>query len=119
MPGTSPITTAQNKDLMIKALSKTRGIVTRAAKLVGITYKTHYEWMKIDPEYAERVKAVEFEKQDFIEDSLMNLIANGDTAATIFESKTINKNRGYIERKEVTGADGEPLMPTINIIKPE
>jgi hypothetical protein len=41
---------------------------------------------------------------------LFDLVGNKDTAATIFLLKTKGKKRGYIERSEITGADGESIV---------
>jgi hypothetical protein len=38
------------------------------------------------------------------------MIQNEDTAATIFYLKTKGKKRGYIERQELTGNEGAPII---------
>ena len=55
-------------------------------------------------------------KFDFAESELMKLIKDGNVAATIFFLKTQGKARGYIERQEVTGADGAPIIEIIGNI---
>jgi hypothetical protein len=47
---------------------------------------------------------------------LFKLIKEGNVAATIFYLKTQGKQRGYIERQEVTGADGAPIIEIIGNI---
>jgi len=54
-------------------------------------------------------------KKDFIESKLIKLINEGDTAATIFAAKTQLKDRGYIERQEITGADGNELNFNVSL----
>jgi hypothetical protein len=46
----------------------------------------------------------------------MKLIKDGNVAATIFFLKTQGKRRGYIERQEVTGAEGAPIIEIIGNI---
>lgn len=46
---------------------------------------------------------------DKTEKRLMQKIEEGDTTAIIFKLKTHGKKRGYIERQEFTGADGDKL----------
>ncbi len=98
------------KKAMIEALEKSLGIVTTAAKVVGIDRSTHYEWLKTDEAYKSEVNNLLSVKKDFVESQLMQLVKNGDTAATIFASKALLKDRGYIERQEITGAEGGPVQ---------
>ena len=43
---------------------------------------------------------------DLAEGSLFDQVRKGNITAIIFTLKTIGKHRGYVERQEVTGADG-------------
>ena len=47
---------------------------------------------------------------DYAESQLHKQIGEGSTSATIFYLKTKGKSRGYIERQEITGADGDNLF---------
>jgi len=101
--------TVQQKKLMIEALEKTLGVVTTACKSSGIPRTTHYRWMNEDAEYASAVNDLENLTLDFAESQLYQQIKQGNTTATIFFLKTKGKKRGYIERQELTGAEGKPL----------
>lgn len=101
---------------MIEALEKSLGIVTTACKNVGISRETHYRWLREDEEYLTSVKSIEDIALDFAESQLHKQIQQGEVSSTIFYLKTKGKKRGYIERQEVTGKDGENL---INIIMPD
>lgn len=85
------------KTLMVQALEKCLGLVTYAAKIVGIHRATHYEWMKKDQEYADCVDSLSDVALDFGEDHLFQLIKEKNPAAVIFYLKTRGKKRGYIE----------------------
>jgi hypothetical protein len=102
--------TETRKKAMIQALEKSLGVVTTAARQVGIERTTHYVWMKEDEEYKEAVQSIEDIALDFVETKLHTLIQNEDTAATIFYLKTKGKKRGYIERQELTGTEGAPII---------
>lgn len=95
---------------MLSALEQCFGIVTRAAQIAKVGRSTHYEWVESDPAYKKAVEAVNDVAIDFVESKLFNLINQNDTAATIFYLKTKAKKRGYIERSELTGADGGPIQ---------
>ena len=102
--------TETRKKAMIQALEKSLGVVTTAARQVGIERTTHYVWMKEDEEYKQAVQSIEDIALDFVETKLHTLIQNEDTAATIFYLKTKGKKRGYIERQELTGSEGAPII---------
>jgi hypothetical protein len=90
-----------HKKAMLEALEKSLGVVTTAAKQVGISRKTHYEWYNNDPEYKEAVDGLVDVALDFAESKLHKQIDGGDTTATIFYLKTKGKRRGYIEKQEI------------------
>jgi hypothetical protein len=89
------------KAAMVKALEKTLGVVTHAAKSVGISRQSHYDWMKEDEQYKQAVEDIDNATLDFAESELYKQIQDGSTAATIFLLKTRGKSRGYIERSEI------------------
>ena len=108
--------TEQHKKAIIDALEKSLGVVTTACKNVGIGRTTFYEWMKDDQEFEQEVNEIQNIALDFAESQLHKQIGDGSTAATIFYLKTKGKKRGYIERQEITGADGMPTNFQIEII---
>ena len=69
-----------------------------------------------DEDFANQVKDIENIALDFAESQLHQQIGNNNTTATIFYLKTKGKKRGYIERQEITGADGIPNNFQIEII---
>jgi hypothetical protein len=105
-----PLSTSAKKELMIQAMKSSLGNISGSTDQVGINRNTHYNWMKSDPEYAQAIKDCLERSIDFAEASLMKNIQDGNTTATIFYLKTKGKNRGYIERQEITGADGTRMF---------
>lgn len=107
------------KRAMLDALEKTYGIVTPAAKLVGIDRTTHYDWYHTDPIYKAAVDDMENASLDHTESKLKELIEGvyvlggedesgepmvykkePNSTAVIFHLKTRGKKRGYVERTE-------------------
>lgn len=89
------------KKAMIQALEKSLGIVTTAAKQVGISRDTHYRWLKDDEEYKEAVDSIADMTLDFAESKLHQRMKDDSDTAIIFYLKTKGKKRGYIERSEL------------------
>jgi hypothetical protein len=108
--------TEQHKKAIIEALEKSLGVVTTACKNVGIGRTTFYGWIQEDEEFAKEVDDIQNIALDFAESQLHKQIGEGNTSATIFYLKTKGKKRGYIERQEITGADGMPTNFQIEII---
>lgn len=104
------------KKAMINALSLHLGIVTSAAKDVGIDRTTHYLWLKEDEDYRLAVESIQDITLDFAESQLHKLIKNDDTTATIFYLKTKGKKRGYIERIENDLSINQMPKVTIEIV---
>lgn len=98
------------KKAMVKAMEKSLGIVKTACENVGIARSTHYLWMEEDANYKAEINDLLELKRDFVESKLLKLVDGGDTAATIFAAKSLLKSRGYIERQEITGADGPVVI---------
>jgi len=95
---------------MIEAMKKSLGIVSTACAEVGINRCTHYEWLKNDEQYKEEIDAISESVIDFAESKLHQLINGGDVASTIFYLKTKGKKRGFVERTELTGNEGQPII---------
>jgi len=101
--------TKHNKKQLLAALEASLGVVTTACKKVGVSRKTFYHYLKTDPEFKLGVDDISEIALDFVESKLHQQISSGNTTATIFYLKTKGKKRGYIERKEFTGSDGEAI----------
>ena len=102
--------TRTNKVRMLEALKRNKGLINISCDEVGIRYNTHRNWMMDDESYKAAVDHILNMQGDKVERKLVDLIEAGDTTATIFYCKTKLKHRGYIERTEFTGKNGEPLI---------
>ncbi len=107
------------KESLLAALEQSLGVVTVACKKADIPRSTYYKWLNEDSVFAKDVQEIENVALDFAESQLHKQIAADSTAATIFYLKTKGKRRGYVERQEITGADGMPTHFEIEIIKRE
>jgi hypothetical protein len=104
------------KEVILKALENSLGVVTVACKQADLPRSTYYKWLKEDEEFAKSVKDIENIALDFAESKLHNQIENGNTSATIFFLKCRGKKRGYIEKSELDITSGdEPITIEFNI----
>jgi len=106
------------KEAFLEALEKSMGIVSQATKKCGIDRTTPYRWMKEDKVFDEKVTEIQNVVGDFAEGKLYELVNNGVPSAVIFLCKTKFKNRGYVERSEITGMDGKNLDINIEVVYP-
>jgi hypothetical protein len=95
-------TKAYQQVLFIHALCTSRFDYTRAMKKVGLTLKKYQAWLKEDSGFADLVAEVQFHKKNFFENALLDQVQLGETSAIIFCNKTINKDRGYGDKLEVS-----------------
>tara|TARA_R100000781_G_C3975565_1_gene91711 strand:- start:43 stop:399 length:357 start_codon:yes stop_codon:yes gene_type:complete len=106
-----------NKKAILEALEKSLGIVTTACKQAGVGRTTFYNYYNDDAQFRNKVDDIENITLDFAESQLHQQIQAGNTAATIFLLKTKGKKRGYVERQEITGAEGLPNNVIVEIIE--
>lgn len=101
---------AQEKADLLQALANTSGIVSSACKAANVSRMTYYRWYNEDPDFREKADDIKELQKDFAESLILKKMKEGDTTMIIFYAKTQMKDRGYAERKEITGKDGEDLI---------
>ena len=104
-----------SKEDYINAIHKSRGLLTAAADALGCTRGAIYEAAKKHPEIQRAIEEARERTTDVAEGKLFQKISEGDNTAIIFYLKTQGKKRGYVERQEVTGAEGTEL--TVRVIR--
>ena len=91
--------------------------VSKSCRASKVPRRTYYNWLE-DPAFAEQIEDKIQDMKDFGEDQLKVLMrgipkldeaskligwnVKPDTAAVIFFNKTQNKDRGYVEKSELT-----------------
>lgn len=112
--------TEENKNMLLSALERSLGIVTNACRSVNLSRTQFYEWINNDLEFAEKVKDIKEMQKDFVESELLQTIKDREHPAQganiRFYLGRMAKDRGYVERQEITGADGMPTNFQIEII---
>ena len=95
---------------IIEALREKHGNLSAASRYLNCSRDTIRRYIDLYP----TVKAVADEERetliDFAENQLFKQVQDGNITAIIFTLKTIGKSRGYVERQEVTGAEGGAVI---------
>jgi hypothetical protein len=101
------------KEQVLKAIKGSRGITSVVADALKCEWHTADKYIKM---WEETKKAFQSESErmiDFAESKLFKKIEEGDGQMIRFLLATKGKKRGYTERQEITGADGEPIRHLI------
>lgn len=106
---TSHVYTESLKEKFPIVLEECRGNVTLACQVLKVPRCTYYKWKERDAKFATACNDVVHTVHDYVENALMKRIDQGSDACIIFYLKTKAKERGYVERVEQTGINGEPL----------
>lgn len=117
---------ARRQQAFLAAFSAT-GVITTAAEAAQIDRSTHYEWLE-DPDYEKRFHEAEEQAADILESEARRRAVEGVTKP-IYQGKELvghvqeysdtlltfllsgRRKAVFSKRSEITGADGEPLIP--------
>ena len=94
---------------MIDALAESMGMISPAARKLGCSRDTVRRYLAEYPEIAEAIEDANEEVNDIAELKLLDAIKRGEAWAICFRLKTKAKNRGYVEKGELTGTNGAPI----------
>ena len=99
-----------SKKAMLQAIRGSKGFVTVIAKRAACSRNTVYSYIEKYPKIREAITDEKETLKDFAESKLFTNIEEGKETSLIFYLKTQAKDRGYVERHEVTGKEGDALM---------
>lgn len=83
-------------------LNETRGMVFLAAKKLGCSDDTIYNYAKRHKAVSDALRQQRGQFVDMAELKLWNAVNEGEAWAVQFALRTLGKERGYVERSEVT-----------------
>lgn len=89
-----------------QALEETLGNVSAAASKLQVSRQAIYKRMAKEPALREAQADATERFLDLAEAALISQVKDGNMTAIIFTLKTKGKRRGWVERTEVTGAEG-------------
>ena len=108
------------QELLVYAIMVSGFSLAKALRKVAIPRATFVQWAETDPDFVELLTEVEQIKKDFFEEGLMRLVKAGDSPATIFGNRTLNRDRGYGEviETQISGMVGVVSLPLAELDLP-
>ena len=101
---------------LITAIKKNAGVVAEIVKTlrreygIEISRDAIYKRKEANANIAAAFEDAEAEILDIAENKLIKSIKKGELKAVMFYLRLKGKNRGYSERQEITGANGNAVM---------
>ncbi|MBU1165235.1 hypothetical protein KKA15_06805 [Patescibacteria group bacterium] len=102
----------EQQKTFLEFYAKYQGIVTVACKAININPSTFYDWMKKYSSFRKKVEKIKKEQVGFVEDKLIQAIADNNISAIIFYLKS--KHPDYKPRQEITFGDKEQMDKVLN-----
>ena len=99
--------TYTNKEIK-DALIACKGMVYLAAKRIGCCHHTILKRVRASPDLRAILEGERGQMVDIAEVKMMTAIQAGQPWAVAMALRTLGRDRGYVERQEVTGKDGGP-----------
>jgi hypothetical protein len=96
-----------------KAIEGSGGYISEIARRLKCDWHTADKYIK-EFELTQDLVIEDERATDRAEIKLMQAIEDGEIAAIIFRLKTKGKKRGYVERQEVTGANGDKVVINVH-----
>ena len=106
-------------DEVIKAIHDANGLLAPAARILGCSRNTMYNYARKYKTVQQAIDEARDTTLDFAEQQLMKAVKAGSVPAIMFLLKTVGKSRGYVERQELTGADGGAIEQSVMIYVPD
>lgn len=110
--------TRMRQQLLVFSILSCGFNLSKALQKVRVSRQVFRTWMEEDPEFTELLHEVQEVKKDFFEEGLVRLIKSGDSPATIFANRTINRDRGYAEMMEHHHTVGFAPIPVAELDLP-
>ena len=95
-----------------QAIRDTNGMVSAAARKLGVSRQTVYRYINQYVSVKEAVDDAREQLLDMTESKLFEAVKDGNVTAAMFVLKTVGRNRGYVERQELqhSGPGGKPVQ---------
>lgn len=99
-----------SKEAIIKAIKGSGGVMSTIAKKLGVEWHTAKKYTRLYPETRQAYRNEEEFILDIADAKLYSNVKQGDLAAIKWLQATKGKKRGYVERSELTGKNGNAIQ---------
>ena len=104
------MSTKLTAEAVTAAIRDMNGNISAVARRLGVCRQTVYSYIERHPSVKDVLVESRETMIDNAESALYRAVLNGEAWAVCFFLKTQGKSRGYVERQEVTGADGGAIV---------
>lgn len=94
---------------VLKALEETGGNISAVARKAGVSRASIHEFITNHPDLRMALDQARESRLDLAEDALTKAVEQSEPWAVCFLLKCLGKKRGYVERQELTGAEGDAI----------
>jgi hypothetical protein len=99
-----------------QALESTGGFISQAALNLDTTPRTVERYIKRYPRLQDILWDINCRYLDLAESEHIKQMKDHNYDAVKFHLRCKGKNRGWVERQEITGADGAPVKQTVEVV---
>lgn len=112
--------------LFIYAWTSSNYSLSAALSKTCVTKGTFDRWCTDDPDFLELIEEIEWHKKNFLEDCLMEAVADGNAPCIIHANRTKNRDRGYgdvvkvvstVEHKHTLAVDISELNLSVDVLR--
>ena len=114
-----PTRTNYTEDEIIEAIVQANGLIMVAARNLHLTKDAIYKRAKNSQRVRDAIRLAREELIDLAESALRLSILKGEPWAVSLALKTIGKERGYVERVENSGLDGQAIIHRVTLELPK
>ncbi len=105
-------------EAIVEALKKSNGLITIAAKLLKVNYRTLIKYIHKNKKLQEHLYEIEEGIKDIVQSKLYRKIDKGDTGAMYFYLKCKAKDRGFIESASHLNPPQVPITFNYKLVMP-
>lgn len=99
---------------LLAALDLTVGNVSKACQKAKVGRKAHYQWLKENELYAERVEEINESLLDMSESKLLMQIQQDNMTAIMYHLNNKGQHRGYGNKQYIDHTSGgQPITPMV------